>query len=384
MKKFMISLAIASFAMISSVNAQEVNEIVVPTKKNSVVTNNFGSNWFIGVNGGVNLYNGVVTKGENPFKHLTPALNVYVGKWHTPGFGWRVAYQGLNVQAYENNDHTTFMNFHADMLFNLSNLICGYNEERIWNFIPYIGVGWAGRDAYSHEDFDGLTGSISANYGIINTFRVAKHWAINLELNGAFFRNGFGGCAGSQGHDMMWSAQVGVTYKFNKVGWDAAVDVPALQGIYGAAINELVNDLDNAKAENAQLKKDYKALSDKYNVLKDEYEKLKNKPCGIAPAQSVFFAFGSAKIDSKKEIMNIEAYAKAAAEAGIKLVVTGYTDTIGSEAYNKTLAEKRANAVADILKKAGVQTEIKIVPFGETSECKQKYLNRRAIIEIQK
>jgi outer membrane protein OmpA-like peptidoglycan-associated protein len=183
---------------------------------------------------------------------------------------------------------------------------------------------------------------------------------------------------------MMWSAQVGVTYKLNKVGWDAAVDVPALQGIYGAAINELVNDLDNAKAENAQLKKDYKALSDKYNVLKDEYGKLKNKPCGIAPAQSVFFAFGSAKIDSKKEIMNIEAYAKAAAEAGIKLVVTGYTDTIGSEAYNKTLAEKRANAVADILKKAGVQTEIKIVPFGETSECKQKYLNRRAIIEIQK
>ena len=76
MKKFMISLAIAGFAMISSVNAQETNEIVVPTKKNSVVTNRFGNNWFIGVNGGVNLYNGVVTKGESPFEHLSPALNV--------------------------------------------------------------------------------------------------------------------------------------------------------------------------------------------------------------------------------------------------------------------------------------------------------------------
>lgn len=384
MKKFMLSLAIASFAMVSTVNAQETSEIVVPTKENSVVTNSFGSNWFLGVNGGVNLFNGVRTNGESPFDHLSPALNVYVGKWHTPGFGWRVAYNGLNIQTYENVDHTAYMNFHADMLFNLSNLICGYNEERIWNFIPYVGVGWAGRQAMNHENFDGFSGTLSANYGIMNTFRVAKHWAINLELAGTFFRNGFSGAPGSSGHDMMWSAMVGVTYKFNKVGWEPAVDVPALQAIYGAAIGELVNDLDNAKAENAELKKKYNALKNNYDALEDAYNKLKNKPCGIAPAQSVFFAFGSAKIDSKKEIMNIEAYAKAAAEAGIDLVVTGYTDTIGSEEYNKGLAEKRANAVAEVLKKAGVKTTIKIVPFGETNECKDKYLNRRAIIEVVK
>ena len=58
MKKFMISLALASFAMFST--AQEtVSEVVVPTKAKSVVTNSFGSNWFVGVNGGVNFYNGV-------------------------------------------------------------------------------------------------------------------------------------------------------------------------------------------------------------------------------------------------------------------------------------------------------------------------------------
>ena len=58
MKKFMISLAIASIAMVSF--AQEaVSEVVVPTKKNQYVTNTFGSNWFMGVNGGVNLYNAV-------------------------------------------------------------------------------------------------------------------------------------------------------------------------------------------------------------------------------------------------------------------------------------------------------------------------------------
>jgi outer membrane protein OmpA-like peptidoglycan-associated protein len=383
MKKFMISLAVAAIAMFSTANAQEtVNEVVVPTKKNSVATNGFGSNWFLGVNGGVNLYNGVVTNGESPFDHLSPALNVYVGKWHTPGFGWRVAYQGLNIQAFEEADHAMYMNFHFDAMFNLSNLFCGYNEKRIWNFIPYVGVGWAGREAMNHEDFDDFSGSITANYGIINTFRVSKHWAINLELAGTFLRNGFSGVSGTSGHDMMWSANLGLTYKFNKVGWDNSVDVPALNAMHAAALAELMSQLNDAQAENNKLKNAYKALKNDYDKLNAAYNDLKNRPSMVDVKESIFFAFGSSKIASKKEQMNIEAYAKAAAEAGAKLRVIGYTDTIGSEEYNKGLAEARANAVAEVIKAAGV--EVEVVAVGESSEHATKYLNRRAIIEVVK
>ena len=384
MKKMMISLAIAAIAMFSTANAQEtVSEVVVPTKKNSVVTNSFGSNWFLGVNGGVNLYNGVVTNGESPFDHLSPALNVYVGKWHTPGFGWRVAYQGLNVKTFENVDHAAFMNFHFDAMFNLSNLFCGYREDRIWNVIPYVGVGWAGRNEMNHEDLDGLTGSITANYGLINKFRVSKHWDINLELAGTFLRNGFSGMSGTSGHDMMWSANIGVAYKFNKVGWEDAVDVPALQAIYTAALDELMSDLNNAQAENNKLKKDYNALKNDYNKLNDAYNQLKNKPNFLDVKESIFFAFGSSKIASKKEKLNIEAYAKAAAEAGVKLRVVGFTDVIGTEEYNKGLAADRANAVAEVLKAAGVQ-DVEVVVVGESEEYKNKPLNRRAVIEVAK
>ena len=56
----MISLAIASIAMFSYAQETVVEEIVVPTKKHSVETNRFGANWFVSVNGGINLYNGVV------------------------------------------------------------------------------------------------------------------------------------------------------------------------------------------------------------------------------------------------------------------------------------------------------------------------------------
>ena len=390
MKKLMISLAIAAIAMFSTANAQEtVSEVVVPTKKNSVVTNGFGSNWFLGVNGGVNIYNGVFMNGESAFDHLSPALNVYVGKWHTPGFGWRVAYQGLNVQTYKEFDHTMLMNFHFDAMFNLSNLFCGYREERIWNVIAYVGAGWAGREAMDHEKGTGrmtsgnITGSLSANYGLINKFRVSKHWDINLELAGAFFRNGFSGIVGHSGHDMMWSANLGVAYKFNKVGWEPAVDVPALQAIYAAALAELASDLQDAQQENNKLKNDYKALKNDYDKLNNAYNELKNKPSFLDVKESIFFAFGSSKIASKKEQLNIEAYAKAAAEAGVKLRVIGYTDIIGTDDYNKGLAADRANAVAEVLKAAGVQ-DVEVVVVGESSEYSNKYLNRRAVIEVAK
>ena len=31
------------------------------------------------------------------------------------------------------------MNFHGDVMLNLSNMICGYREDRLYSFIPYAG-----------------------------------------------------------------------------------------------------------------------------------------------------------------------------------------------------------------------------------------------------
>ena len=384
MKKFMISLAIASIAMFSY--AQEtVSEVVVPTKSNSVVTNSFGSNWFVGVNGGVNLYNGVFMNGESLFDHVSPALNIYVGKWHTPGFGWRIGYNGLNIQPYEEIDHAMFMNFHFDAMFNLSNLICGYREDRIWNVIPYVGVGWAGRHGFNWDNKNSMgdsdfAGTLSANYGIMNTFRVSKRWAINAELSGFFFRNGFSSFPGRSGHDMMFAATVGVTYKIGKTDWENAVDVPALQAIYGGIIDGLENDLDNANLLN---KKAQDEISNLKGQLADMNAKIATANKFVDVKQSVFFAFASSKIDSKKEELNIKAYAKAAAEAGAKLRVVGFADVIGSEAYNQKLSLSRAEAVAEMLRANGAEVET-VLGEGESSEYSTKYLNRRVIIEVVK
>ena len=383
MKKFMISLALASFALFST--AQEtVSEVVVPTKSHSVVTNSFGSNWFLGVNGGVNLYNGVFMNGENIFDHVSPALDVYVGKWHTPGFGWRIAYRGLNIQPYEEMNHVAFMNFHFDAMFNLCNLIGGYKEDRVWNVIPYVGVGWAGRTESNNDSQNTMggtfTGTLSANYGILQSFRVAKRWAINLELAGTFFRNGFSSKTGHKGHDMMWTATVGVTFNLGKVGWDNAPDVEALQGIYGGMIDGLQGQLDDALAANKEKQNQIKALEEANKGLEDELAAAKNvKPLSVS--ESIFFAFGSSKIASKKEELNIKAYAEAAKAAGAKVKVVGFADVVGSSEYNVKLSQARAEAVAEILKANGAEVE-SVIGYGESEEYKERFLNRRAVITV--
>ena len=383
MKKFMISLALASFAMFST--AQEtVSEVVVPTKSKSVVTNSFGSNWFVGVNGGVNFYNGVFMNGEAFYEHMSPALDVYVGKWHTPGFGWRIAYRGLNIQTYKELDHAAFMNFHFDAMFNLRNLILGYKQGRVWEITPYVGVGWAGRHGFDTDNKNSMTsgawaGTLSANYGIINSWSVSKRWAINLELAGAFFRNGFSSKPGWSGHDMMWTATVGVSCNLGKVGWDNAPDVDALQAIYGGMIDGLQGQLDDALAANKEKQNQIKALEDANKALEGKVEELsKVKP--ISVSESIFFAFDSHKIASKKEELNIKAYAEAAKAAGVKVKVVGFADKVGSNEYNNKLSTKRAEAVAEIIRSYGV--EVEVVAGGESEEYKERMLNRRAVITV--
>jgi outer membrane protein OmpA-like peptidoglycan-associated protein len=56
------------------------------------------------------------------------------------------------------------------------------------------------------------------------------------------------------------------------------------------------------------------------------------------------------------------------AHPGLKLEVEGHTDSVGSDEYNQTLSENRANAVRTYLLSQGLKTEsITARGFGESS-----------------
>ena len=222
-------------------------------KAYTVETNRFGANWFISGGVGGQMYFGD-NDGKADFgKRIAPALDIAVGKWFTPGIGLRVAYNGLQAKgaAPSANDLYTkggkysngyykqkwnMANFHGDVLFNLSNMFCGYNEDRLYSFIPYVGAGVALSWSEPHQQ------NLGINAGLINRFRVSDAWDINLELRGLLMKDAFGGTS----KEGMAGVTVGVTYKFKKRGFNA---VPTVPMVPESQLDDMRNRLNSLKGE---------------------------------------------------------------------------------------------------------------------------------------
>lgn len=343
MKKGLLFVLLAAASV--SLSAQEKED----TKKSyRVETNLFGANWFISGGIGAQMYFGDNDSKASFGKRLAPALDISVGKWFTPGIGLRVSYNGLQAKGatpdagdvyvkggtYSNGYYKqkwNLANFHGDVMLNLSNMLCGYNEERVYSFIPYAGAGLV------HSWSDPKENNLGLNLGLINRFRLSSAWDLNVELRGLLMKNAFGG-ASKEG---MAGLTVGVTYKFKKRGWEA---VPTVPMVPESQLNDMRNTLNSLKSENESLKRE---LVDARNK---KPEVIVQKEAGFVPRLVVVFNIGKSNI-SKREYMNIEAMAKGIKENPNKVfTVTGYADQgTGSAEYNMKLSKKRAEAVRDLM-----------------------------------
>lgn len=379
MKKLLIALAFAGFSMSSM--AQEAD----PTLKYSVATNSFWSNWFIQVGVDWNAWYSNEEHGlglaRSPFKDFrsNPGASIAIGKWFTPGIGLRTKLSGIWGKAVtdDNNDGNCnkYWTLNEHVLFNLSNMLCGYNPNRVWNFIPFAGAGLTRSMSYN-------TYAMNYSIGILNTFRVSKHVGINLELGWDRMEDDGDGIAVANGdrgwdsHDNKLYAEVGLTFNLGKASWDKTPDVDAIKALSQAQIDALNAQLNDANAENARLKK---LLAEK----KDEAPKTVKEFVGT-PA-SVFFNINRYKIASKKDLVNVKGIADYAKENDANLLVTGYADSAtGKPAYNQKLSEKRANAVADELVKMGVSRDkISTEAKGGVNDLSPISFNRRATVQVK-
>ncbi|WP_294629311.1 OmpA family protein [uncultured Bacteroides sp.] len=343
MKKGLLFILLAAASV--CVSAQEKEKAA---KSYRVETNRFGSNWFISGGVGAQMYFGD-NDGEAAFgKRLSPALDIAVGKWFTPGLGLRLAYNGLQAKGasprandlyvdgvYSNGFYKqkwNLANFHGDVLFDLSNMFCGYNEKRVYSFIPYVGAGIAVSLTEPHQK------NLGVNAGLINRFRVSSALDINLELRGLLMKNAFGGTR----KEGLGGVTVGVTYKFKKRDWNA---VPTVPMVPESQLNDMRDRVNSLKGENEALKRDLvEARNKKPEVV------VKKEIVNAVPRYVVVFNIGKSSI-AKKEYMNIETVAKAIKEnSGKVYTVTGYADKgTGSADYNLKLSKKRAEAVRDLM-----------------------------------
>ena len=392
MKKFLMILAFASVSMASM--AQED-----PTLKYSVATNSFWQNWFVQVNASWNAFYSNEEKGadfaKGPFKDFrsAPGFSVAVGKWFTPGLGLRTKFAAMNGRSVISEDKDIndikFWNLQEQALFNLSNMLCGYSDTRVWNFIPYAGVGITRNCSYS-------TYELASSLGLLNTWKLSKRVLLNLDLGFTMCGDDFEGRLGSKryvdlggkggepspsNHDRWFTAELGLTFNLGRVGWDKTPDVDAIKALSQSQIDALNAQLNDANAENARLNGRLReALA---NQKPAETPKAVRE--FVTTPVSVFFNLDKTNIASQKDLVNIEGVAKYAKENNTNLLVTGYADSATGKAdHNQWLSEERAKTVAEELVKMGVSRDkIETVGKGGVDELSPISFNRRATVQVK-
>lgn len=380
MKKLLIALAMCGLSM--GAMAQETT--ADPTLKHSVVTNSFWSNWFIQAGADWNAFYSNQEHGQgldrSPFKKFraTPGFSVAVGKWFTPGLGLRTKFSGVWGRTVidehkHSNDHWTL---NENILFNLSNMIYGYNETRVWNFVPFVGAG-INRTC----DYNRYAMNLSA--GILNTFRLSKHVGLYFELGWNWAENDFDGVLNDASDDRIWDthdnklyAELGLQFNLGKSTWNKTPDVDAIKALSQSQIDALNAQLNDANAENARLKSLLAAKKDEQNA--NDVKAYYNAP------MSVFFNLNKYNIASRKDLVNVKNLAEYAKENNSNLVVTGYADSAtGSAPYNQKLSERRAETVANELVKMGVsRDQITTEGKGGVNDLSPVSYNRRATVKL--
>ena len=359
MKKFLLSIAIVAISA-GSVFAQENSAEKLRWK--GIMNNGFWSNWEINVGGGINAtaWNGI-GGDQDATGDLGWQVEGGLTKWFNPIVGARVQLIGGQLNASDDfGRKSNWIMPHADAVLNLSNWIGGYREDRVYYAKVFAGAGVS----FVNVGDNGGDG-FAAVGGLINTFRVCKQLDINLELKGIL----------SAGRDMpraiapladkygqIYSATLGLTYRFNKRDWSKAYSQEEIDG-YLASIAALEAGLAEAHRNEGKLNERLaaqKAATDQAlkdnEALRAELAKKKNS---VVASTAVFFNFDSSRLtDRAKASMQVLQETIAAAPKDQVFTIVGHADAkTGSAEYNQKLSEKRAKAVYDYLVEQGVNKD---------------------------
>lgn len=388
----MIALAFVGLASTTSAMAQETE---VPVKKYSVATNSFWANWFVsaGVSGTSYYTSQESNVSKNPFsgKRGTIGFTAAVGKWFTPTIGLRTKFdfiKGKQVNTEKNHPLYTSVSAHEDVMFNLSNMFCGYNEERVWNAIVYAGFGATAKLN------NGKNADFYYTAGWLNNFRVSKRVQLFADLSIGATEGSLddakndGWASYKKTKHRHWDKNLrldlGVTYNLGKCTWDKVPDVEGLMAMNKEQMDALNQSLKEQQDENARLR-DMLATTKNQPVVENNSTNTNGANSFVGTSSSVFFNINSDKVASRKDLVNVKELAEYAKANNSKIVVTGYADSkTGSAEYNQKLSERRANTVANELVKMGVNRDNIITEAkGGVMNLSPFSYNRRATVKIQ-
>ncbi len=306
-------------------------------------------------------------------------------------------------------------NFYFDRYFsilplgvevNLNNWFCGYKPERRWNMYAYAATGIA----VLHAGPAGNVGLLTEG-GIGSQWKLGKSWDTPKRNGSIVFvelamddysdvPNIFNG----DFHYFTAMAKVGYKYNFGITAADQEM-VAQKSRLNEDYVKGLENQISALEQDLANSKQAEQRLQNRVNQLENENANLRNQLATAMANQgnaadtkamehiranrenlyampfSIQFAINQYRV-SGAERTKLKAIAEIMkSDTTAKFTVAGFCDVTGSEEYNQTLSEKRAESVKnELVNKYGVNEEQLTVkgygkskPFGDA-----KYsINRR-------
>ena len=349
MKK--ISLLLMSVLVAFGISAQETQNV---SHGDVFLKNKASDNWFMSLAGGTNMYFGSGSKDQDFVDALGWQGQLAVGKWNSPKWGARLAINVGQQEHYNTGDNymtDSFVHPHLDLMWNVTNAAVGYRADRVYNFIPYFGVGYIyGMDKdFKKVNPDGdlfkdQNQGLTWNLGIINDFRLSNNFSIFVELAATTVQGSFGRTysdipVGDYDWDVIGQALVGV-----KFGLGGKQDFTTAELMDYNLINDLNSQINRLRAENENLSKRPEFCPECPEVAPQVAAESVYVP------NVVFFRLNSATIDRQQQISvyNTAEYLKSNPNATVQIVAYADRQT-GTPDYNMKLSERRAKAVADAL-----------------------------------
>lgn len=330
-------------------------------------------------------------------KMITPVGAFSVGGFFTPAVGVRLHASGWKNKGYLRRfDQSYDYNYatgNLDLMLNLTNMFCRKHESHFLNVILLGGFGLS--YAWDNDDLNALTQGTNTHLPLawqddrlVHNFRagimfegnVSKHLGVNLEVTANNLHDRFNSKLNGRG-DWQLTAMVGLTYKFGfkKRKVEAPVVVvpePVVETPVAPAPAPVVEEVvEEPKPE---------------VVAAPEPEVVEEPAPAPQPAElteNIFFNINSSAITAPEaaKVKAIAEWLNSHPTAVVEL--TGYADAgTGNANINMKLSKKRANAVANQLKKDYniASDRIKVSMKGDTVQPLSPNDKNRAVIVYAK
>ena len=360
--------------------------------------------WYVQVQGGAQY-----TLGEIDFKDLiSPNVQVALGRQFTSVFGARLAVNAWQSKAgidfaggnIWNSSTDTWVVLPAsttkwkwmyvapgiDLTFNLSNLFCGFNPNRVFNFSAFIGgganIGWdnkkndilnayttyyANADISENVDYvwDGTKVRAFGRAGIAADFRLSDAVSLGLELNANTLSDRYNSKKANN-WDWYFNALAGLKINLGKTYTTRTIEAPKVPE---KVIEKVIERVVEKPVPQQTVVEPTRAVAQK----KEQFRR------------DVFFTIGRTNI-SKTEMTKVKEvadYLKANPNATVE--VTGYADRgTGNPTINERLSKQRAQTVFNTLTRTYKinKDRIKVDYKGDTIQPFAKDIENRVAICI--